>query len=93
MGCLVWVVGILVGLVLLSAWGSIVIPWQWWASPVGIVNLIATHTLLGLMVYSYRATIITCPGRVPHGWVRTIPSTTPSRLDLHEFTPIPFNLI
>jgi hypothetical protein len=69
MGCLVWVVGILVGLVLLSAWGSIVIPWQWWASPVGIVNLIATHTLLGLMVYSYRATIITCPGRVPHGWI------------------------
>lgn len=69
MGCLVWVVGTLVSLILMSAWGSIVIPWHWWTSPVGLLNLVATHTLLGLMVYCYHATITTCPGRVPHGWI------------------------
>jgi hypothetical protein len=68
----VWVVCILVGLIFVSAWGSVVIPWRWWMSPVGFLNLAVAHALLGLMFYSYYLTVTTCPGRVPPGWVPSL---------------------
>jgi len=69
MGLLVWVVYGLISFMVASAWLCVFIPWRWWMSPMGLLHMAFAHTLLGLTVYCYRATVNTCPGRVPAGWI------------------------
>jgi len=85
MGLLVWVVYGLISFMVASAWLCVFIPWRWWMSPMGLLHMAFAHTLLGLTVYCYRATVNTCPGRVPAGWV-----LPPSLRPTHWFTTSSF---
>jgi len=59
-------VQILIGIV--SYWALIVIPWAWWSSVVGIVNIVGLHCCFALLVLSYYRAMYTNPGYVEPGW-------------------------
>lgn len=47
----------------------IVIPWRWWSTPIGLVNVIGLFISFYLLCYSYYKSITTSPGFVKKGWI------------------------
>lgn len=58
---------ILIGII--SYWALIVIPWQWWQSVLGMVNLIFLHVVFYLLCVSYYGAMMTNPGYVDPNYV------------------------
>lgn len=53
---------------LISYWYLVVIPFAWYSSLKGIINLICLHGAYCMMLFCYRKAITTCAGFVPLNW-------------------------
>lgn len=54
----------------ISHWVLVVIPWQWWNSPIGLLHIFFWNGVVATLCYCYRLAIITSPGGAPMDWVR-----------------------
>jgi len=52
-----------------SLWYFVWIPWQWYASLLGLLNLVIFHFGWFMIMKSYVSAIFTDPGRVIPGWI------------------------
>lgn len=53
----------------ISFWILVILPWSWWTTSTGLLNIVAFHVITGFLVVSYYKTVTTSAGYVPYQWV------------------------
>lgn len=67
--CFVFAVVSLITFCYISYWWLIVIPFKWYASVTGLLNVVCLNTTFTLLCVAYYKTMWTDPGCVEKGWV------------------------